>query len=125
MKDSAVRDRFLVDEMLVHAELIAVNVQRGRNLFETDATIRYAVEHATELFAEAAEKTSREFKTANPLVPWDRLREQRRVSAHPYDVGAASSNVEKLWKFARDDVPAIVRRLRKASIRPAHRAARG
>ncbi len=116
MKAFATRDRYLVDEMLTHAELIAVNVKRGRDAFETDPTIRYAVEHATELIAEAAEKTSRGFKTANPLVPWDLLREQCRVSAHPYDVGAAPQNVEKLWRFARDDVPAIVRRLRKATL---------
>ncbi len=124
MKDSAARDRFLIDEMLTHAELIAVIVKRGRDSFETDPTVRYAVEHATELIAEAAEKTSRGFKTANPLVPWDRLREQRRVSAHPYDVGAAPQNVEKLWKFARDDVPAIVRRLHKATFSPIRGTAR-
>jgi len=106
------RDRYLVDQMLTHAEVIAVNVRKGRDEFETDPTTRYAVEHAAELFAEAGEKTGRAFKTANPTVPWDRLRELRRILAHPYDVGAAPTHLEQTWRFARDDAPAIARKLR-------------
>jgi uncharacterized protein with HEPN domain len=108
------RNRFLVDEMLNHAEVIAFNVRKGREFFETDATARYAVEHATELIAEAAEKLGRPFKSANPLVPWDRLRELRRGLAHPYDPGADQTHIGQTWRFARGDLPGIVRKLRTA-----------
>lgn len=114
MKPSERRDRFLVDEMLNHAEVVAVSVRKGRDAFDTDVTTRYAVEHATELFAEAAEKVSRPFKTANPQIPWDRLRELRHDVAHPYDTGSNSITVEQTWRFARDDAPKIVRQLRHA-----------
>lgn len=114
MRDSPTRDRFLVDEMLTHADLVAENVKRGRDSFEIDLTVRYAVEHAVELFAEAAEKTSQALKGVNPQIPWERLRELRHDVVHPYDVGAAPQSVERLWKFARDDLPGIVRRLKKS-----------
>jgi uncharacterized protein with HEPN domain len=114
VKDNERRDRFLVDEMLNHADVIAVNVRKGRDVFETDPTTRYAVEHATELLAEAAEKLGRAFKGANPGVPWDRLRELRRGLAHPYDPGADRTHIQQTWRFARDDAPGIARRLRRA-----------
>ena len=114
MKNGQRKDRFLVDQMLTHAEVIAVNVRKGRGEFEIDPTTRYAVEHAIELLAEAAEKVGRSFKGANPGVPWQRLRELRRVVAHPYDTGADPTRVEQTWRFARDDAPAIVRTLRRA-----------
>ena len=114
MKDSSRRDRFLIDEILNHADVIAVNVRKGRDVFESDPTTRYAVEHATELLAEAAEKVSRPFKSVNRQVPWDRLRELRHDVAHPYDVGANPTSVEQTWRFARDDVPKISRQLRHA-----------
>ncbi|MGI0055590.1 MAG: HepT-like ribonuclease domain-containing protein [Thermoplasmata archaeon] len=114
MKDSPGRDRFLVDEMLNHAEVVAANVRKGRDVFETDATPRYAIEHATELFAEAAEKIGHQFKSTNPHLPWDRLRELRRGLAHPYDARGDSTYIEQTWRFAQAELPAIVRRLRGA-----------
>ena len=118
MKDSARRDRFLVDEMLSHAEVVAANVRKGRDVFETDATTRYAVEHATELFAGAAEKIGNQLKSANPRLPWDRLRELRRGLAHPYDARGDSAYIEQTWRFAQAELPAIVRRLRSIKFPP-------
>jgi len=112
VKEGQQRDRYLVDQMLTHAEVIAVNVRKGRDVFETDPTTRYAAEHAAELFAEAAEKIGRAFKNANPAIPWDRLRELRRLVVHPCDPGADPTHVEQTWRFARDDVPTISRKLR-------------
>jgi uncharacterized protein with HEPN domain len=106
-------DQFLVDQMANHAEVVAVNVRKGRDAFEIDATTRYAVEHATELFAEAAEKVSRQFKSANSTVPWDRLREIRLILVRPYDTGVGQTSLDQLWRFARDDLPKITRALRR------------
>jgi uncharacterized protein with HEPN domain len=114
VKDGPLRDRYLVDQMLTHADVIAVNVRKGRDEFETDPTTRYAVEHASELFAEAAEKVGKAFKGANPGVPWARLRDLRRMVAHPYDPGADPTHIAQTWRFARDDVPPMVRKLRRS-----------
>jgi uncharacterized protein with HEPN domain len=108
------RDRFLVDEMLRHLAVLAAGAKGGKVTLVDDPMIRYAVEHATELLAEAAEKVSHAFKTANPKVPWKELRPLRRGVAHPYDSGAAPVNVEQLWGFIQDDVPKIARALGNA-----------
>ena len=115
MKENEQRDRFLVDQMLAHTEVLAGIVRNGKAALAVDTVSRYAAEHATELLAEAAEKTSRAFKSANPDVPWDQLRPLRHDVAHPYDRGAAPVNVDQLWLFATNDTPRISRHLRKAT----------
>ncbi len=115
MKEKEHRDRFLVDEMLGHAEVLATLVRSGKAALKSDVPSRYAAEHATELLAEAAAKTSQAFKNANPGVPWDRLRPLRHDVAHPYDLGAEPVNVDQLWLFASRDAPRISRRLRDAA----------
>ena len=114
MKESERRDRFLADEMLRHLDVVALELRRGRERIETDLEARYALEHATELLAEAAEKESRPFKSANPEIDWMALRKFRHDVAHPNDVGATAVSAEQLWRFARDDAPEIARRLKKA-----------
>jgi uncharacterized protein with HEPN domain len=108
------RDRFLVDEMLRHLEVVALEVRGGRDRLGTSTEARYALEHATEMLAEAAEKASRPFKTANSEIPWKGLRKLRHDVAHPYDTGAAPISLEQLWRFARNDAPRLARRLRTA-----------
>jgi len=114
VKESEQRNRFLVDEALRHLDVVTLELRRGRDRIETDPEARYALEHATELLAEAAEKTSRPFKSANPEIDWKALRKFRHDVAHPYDVGAATVTAEQLWRFARDDAPGIARRLKRA-----------
>ncbi len=115
MREGTRRDRFLVAEMLRHAEVIEENVRKGRTIFDRDPSTRYAVEHAVELFSEAAEKVSARFERANPGIPWKGLRPLRRDVAHPYDGGRPPVNPERVWRFVRDDVPRIVRKLRSAT----------
>jgi uncharacterized protein with HEPN domain len=117
MKGTEQRDRFLVDEMLRHLGVVALELRRGRDRVETDPEVRYALEHAAELLAEAAEKTSRSFKTANSEIPWTALRKFRHDVAHPYDAGASAVTADQLWRFARDDAPGLARRLKAATFR--------
>ncbi len=114
MKETEQRDRFLVDEMRHHLGVVALEVRGGKARLESSAEPLYALEHATELLAEAAEKTSSRFKTANDDVPWKLLRLFRHDVAHPYDIGAARLDLDQLWRFARDDAPRIAKRLRSA-----------
>jgi uncharacterized protein with HEPN domain len=109
------RDRFLVDEMLRHLTVLAAGAKEGKAKLAKDSITRYAVEHATELLAEAAEKVSQAFKTANPKVMWKELRPLRKGVAHPYDLGAEPVNVDQLWRFIQDDAPRIARALGNAN----------
>lgn len=94
--------------------MISAIVAKGRTTLETDISTRYALEHAVELFAEAAGKLSSAFEQANPSVPWKGLRPLRRDVAHPYDAGRPPVDPDRVWRFVRDEVPKIVRRLRAA-----------
>jgi uncharacterized protein with HEPN domain len=114
MRAAEERDRFLVDEMLQHLAVVALAVKEGRDQLDSSRTARYALEHATELLAEAGEKTSRQFKSANTEIPWEVLRKFRHDVAHPYDLGASRVDKDQMWRFARDDAPRIERRLRRA-----------
>lgn len=118
MKEAEQRDRFLAEEMLQHLGVVALTVKGGRGRLSTGPEPRYALEHAVEMLAEAAEKTSRVFKTANPGIPWRSLRQFRHDVVHPYDVGASRVELEQLWRFAVRDAPRLARRLRAAKFPP-------
>ncbi|MCI4334775.1 MAG: DUF86 domain-containing protein [Thermoplasmata archaeon] len=114
MKEGSRRDRFLVEKMLRHADVMAEVVRRGRPSFDSDPLARYALEHAVELFSEAAEKLSASFERSNPDVPWKSLRPLRREVAHPYDVGRPPIDPDRVWQFVRLDIPRIAQKLRRA-----------
>jgi uncharacterized protein with HEPN domain len=121
LKPESRRDRFLVDEMLRHAEVMAAVVRKGRASLEEDSLTRYALEHAVELFSEAAEKLSATFEHANPGIPWKALRPLRRDVAHPYDAGHPPVDPERVWRFVQQDVPKIVQKLRRPNFRAPER----
>ncbi len=114
MNEGEQRDRFLVDEMLRHLGVVELTVRGGKVRVEDDVTTRYALEHATELFLEAAKKVSGRFQKTNPGVPWESFVGVRNSIAHPYDIGAAPIALGELWKFASGNAPRIARYLRRA-----------
>ncbi len=109
------RDRFLVDEMLHHLGVLAAVVSGGRERFRGPEGVeaRYAAEHAAELIAEAAPKTSRIFRSENPSLPISLLRGLRNVVAHRYDLGGQAVDTGELWRFASEVAPRLERDLRK------------
>lgn len=112
LKESAKRDRFLVEEMLRHAAVLANIARKGKPALKADATLRYAAEHATELLAEAAEKVSNPYKGSNPTIPWDRFRPLRRLVAHPYYLDSQPIETDQLWRFGSAEIPLLEKRLR-------------
>jgi len=113
MRKDQTRARFLLEEMVRHSEVIASCVAHGRDAFESDSAVRYAVEHAVELLSEASKKVGAEVQRLNPKIPWKDLQAIRREIAHPYDPGALSFDPNRLWRFASGDMPRLVRRLRR------------
>ena len=65
-------------------------------------------------FAETATKIGKPFRGANPLVPWADLDQLRNDLVHEYPEVKA----DKVWRFVHDDLPAIVRKLRRARYLP-------
>lgn len=110
------QQRVLVDEIRAHARAIAVQVRKGRIAFfdPADTAVRDSVEHRLEQIAEAAGKLPKGFTEANPTIPWDDLRDLRKVFAHPYDEAVPKSvDHDRSWRFALESVPGIDRRLER------------
>jgi uncharacterized protein with HEPN domain len=97
--------------MTRHLSVIADVARGGRESLESSTTQRYALEHASELLAEAAKHTSREFRTLNPDIAWSSFPQLRSAVAHPYDEGASRVKLERLWRFAIEDGPRLGRQL--------------
>ncbi len=66
-------------------------------------------------FLESGTKLGRSFRNANPLVPWALIDELRQEMTHDYPEVAP----ERVWSFARERIPGIVRKLRRARFPPA------
>lgn len=111
------RDRFMVEEMLRHLDLVQSIAKQGRAKVASDSLTRYGLEHAIELIAEAAKHTGGSFRSANPEVPWTDLRNVRRLVAHPYDVGSEEVNVGRLWRFAAEEAPKLTGQLKRVKFR--------
>jgi uncharacterized protein with HEPN domain len=111
-------DRFLVEEMLRHIDVIEMIARKGRENLASDVTARYAIYHAAELLAEAAKHSSANFRSSNEEIRWRSLSALRRSLAHPYDVDAGSVDLEVVWRFATNDAPKLKRGLSKARFPP-------
>lgn len=61
-------------------------------------------------FLESGTKLGRPFRHANPLVTWDTIDELRQEMTHDYP----EVSPERVRAFARERIPRIVRRLRRA-----------
>jgi len=104
--------RRLVDDMLQYAQIIAHWVEKGHAAFGDPETGSQAtIERHFERFEEAGSALGAAFRKANSTIPWEPIFEIRNDLSHPYQ---RSYDPEKLWKFARDDLPKIARKLRRA-----------
>ena len=94
------------------AELWAVQ----KMLRHTDAQVttdRYA-SFCFGVIGEAARHIPEDVVAANPDLPWPEMRAMRNVVVHEY-FGVTQ---ETLWKTAREDLPALVERLRRLLAEP-------
>lgn len=103
--------RILVDDMGQYCETIARWVAKGHACFiDTETGSRATIERQFELFEEAANAAGASFQKSNSSIPWRSIFEIRNELTHPYQ---RSYDPEKLWKFVRDDLPRIARKLRR------------
>jgi len=103
------RERLL--DIIEAAEKIAVRVQRGRETFDADEDVRFAVVHLLEIVGEAAGGVSESFRSRTPEVPWSLIIAMRNRIAHGYfDV-----DHDIVWRAAAEDLPPVAARLRGAA----------
>lgn len=116
VKDTGGRARTLVDLMLREAAAAERYVARGKAAYFDIRTpeLRDAVELRVLHFAETATKLGREFRNANPRIPWDDIDRMRNDLIHE----SPHVSAEMVWKFVRVDMPGIVAKLRKGRFAP-------
>ena len=116
MKLEEERKRRIVADIIAHGESIERIVEMGRPAFfdPRDDRNRIYVEHRLESIADAASALGRRFQKGNPSVDWDRLWQFRKDISHPYKEESRPVSVDEIWQFAVNEVPHIVRHLRRA-----------
>ena len=112
MTPQSLDQRRRVDDMLRYTEVISHWVEKGHAAFVNPETGSQAtIERQFERFEEAGSALGAAFRKANSNILWEPIFEIRNDLSHPYQ---SSYDPEKLWKFARDDLPKIARKLRRA-----------
>ncbi len=105
-------DEVRLDEMLEAIERTKGYVARGRAVFFSNYDTRELVIHHLEHLSESADQASQRIKRANPLVPWQDLRELRTRLIHQN----MRPDPEAVWAFVRDRLPKIERQLRRVRV---------
>jgi uncharacterized protein with HEPN domain len=106
----------LVDDMGRYAETIAHWVAKGHEAFlDTETGCQATIERQFEQFEEAAIRLGVSFQKANSGIPWAPIFELRNEFSHPYE---HAYDRERLWRFVRDQLPAIARKLRRPTFPP-------
>jgi uncharacterized protein with HEPN domain len=101
----------LLDDMLLYIGTISRWVGKGLDSFLNPETGSQAtIERQFEKFEGAANAPGAAFQKSNPAIPWKAIFEIRNDISHPYQ---RSYDPEQLWRFVRDELPRIGRRLRR------------
>jgi uncharacterized protein with HEPN domain len=82
--------------------------------FAADARTVDAVSYAIVVIGEAAKAIPEAVTLVTPEVPWPDIRGMRNKVAHEY----FGVDVKVLWQTVREDLPALIARLRAVAERP-------
>lgn len=113
MSDPAAPPRawdFYLDDMIGFAEkVLAYTGGLDQNQFIREELIYDATLRNLELIGEAATHIPEAVRAANPHVPWRLIVATRNRLIHGY----LGIDDDTLWSIVRDDVPALLKRLRE------------
>jgi len=98
-------DAIRIDHMIEAAEVRArFGAGRGRDEFEADLMLRFALLRAIEIIGEAASRLSIEARGAAPSIPWQAIVAMRNRLIHAYfDV-----DPDVLRKAATEKIPSLL-----------------
>lgn len=91
-------------------ERVARLVDRGRDAFDEDPALWWALERCIEVAGEAASNVDQSTRDKCPGIDWRGLVGVRVLLAHAYHRVIE----EPLWEIATVDMPAVARALRSA-----------
>lgn len=103
-------DGIRIGHMLEAArEALALAAGSQRSGLDHDRKLVLAVIKRVEIVGEAASKTSAEFRTQNPQIPWAAIVGMRNRLVHVYfDI-----DLDRVWDTITDDLPQLIAKLEK------------
>lgn len=106
-------DRYITDYLhdIVHYAEDALEFTKDLTfeVFKKDKKTVYAVVRSLETISEAARKIPDDFRKKHPEIPWTDIAGMRDKLVHDY----TGIDLEIVWKTAREDIPQILKTLRK------------
>jgi uncharacterized protein with HEPN domain len=103
------RDPALVLDILLAAEdATAFTSSLDRTAFEASKLHQHAVIRCLEIMAEAANRTSPEFRTTHSVIPWRLMTDMRNRLIHGY----AEVDLDTVWDVVRNRLPPLIQTLR-------------
>ena len=103
-------DELLLQDMLDNAEAAITAVQgRLRGDLESDVVLRAACERFVQITGEAAARVSAERQATLASIPWREIIGTRNILVHGY----ARIDHHVLWNILQQDLPELVKQLRK------------
>jgi uncharacterized protein with HEPN domain len=103
------RDLDLLEQIVEVAGHIRRFASHGREAFDADVMVQYAVAHGLVLIGESAGKLSAAIRERYPEVPWRQIVAQRNVVVHEYD----HIDLDAVWMVVSRDLEVLVVRVRE------------
>jgi uncharacterized protein with HEPN domain len=100
-------DEERLDDMREQCARIGRLVARGREAFDEDEAVRFALERSLEILGEAANLISDEIRSRHPDIDWRRIIRFRILLAHHYH----RVDPDQVWTIAVDDISALAKAL--------------
>jgi uncharacterized protein with HEPN domain len=101
------RDLDLLGQMVEVSARLRRFASVGRDAFDVDVMVQYAVAHGLVLIGESAGRLSTELRDRYPDVPWRQIVAQRNVVVHEYD----RIDLDAVWLVVDRDLAILARRL--------------
>lgn len=92
-----------LDDIREQCARIGRLVARGREAFDGDEAVRFAIERSMEIIGEAANTIGEPTRERHSDIDWRRITRLRILLAHHYH----RVDPDQVWTIAVDDVPAL------------------
>jgi uncharacterized protein with HEPN domain len=104
-------DRTSLRHMLDHAREAELMIQdRSLEDLKQDRMLELALVRLIEIIGEAANRVSEDTLERFPQIPWQQIRGMHNRLIHGYDL----IDLQILWDTVTDDLPALIKEIKKA-----------
>ncbi len=101
-------DHTSIGDMLSHArEAVDLLGETGREQFEDNRTLQFALTRLIQIVGEAANRVSKATRGRHPELPWRKIVGMRNRLIHAYDL----ADTDILWNTITSELPPLIEKL--------------